>query len=469
MLNELVEVIANGTKSIDGLLTSRAEELKFDPNSGRVAFWAEEKELQVNISEIQVISKALSRSCIKLALLCKARPSEADLNSLLEELGLQINTLLTKYFQLLNLSYADCLFSTVSRMIRTLIVHIQELLQTIGTIQQTGNNDAMNYIAGMINDISQETSKIPMSNKVAYRRLFMETCLSMKDTIQEFKCYLDEAYEKRQNQDDESGITEQLDSKLHVTTHNKHCTKGNDCSTKEKEEKEDNEEEEEEEEEEEDGELDYTPMEVIVVETCVTLMGKSLGCIKHSLPIITSVCDATHCNIDKADMDDTMVTNNGTGTTSACTVIETGGTKHITTPSTLTRRHSQVWVSRLAYLTQSLHKDLLNLGAELYPPFEKDPSQVQALYSNLRDHTLAFVELLFNGECGDNSSVSSPSTNTHSNHNSHDLMEFCTSEDSRVRILQLKNDIDMCISLPIPPVAPAEVVDSPPQPPAAIS
>jgi len=252
MLNELVEVIANGTKSIDGLLTSRAEELKFDPNSGRVAFWAEEKELQVNISEIQVISKALSRSCIKLALLCKARPSEADLNSLLEELGLQINTLLTKYFQLLNLSYADCLFSTVSRMIRTLIVHIQELLQTIGTIQQTGNNDAMNYIAGMINDISQETSKIPMSNKVAYRRLFMETCLSMKDTIQEFKCYLDEAYEKRQNQDDESGITEQLDSKLHVTTHNKHCTKGNDCSTKEKEEKEDNEEEEE--EEEEDGE-----------------------------------------------------------------------------------------------------------------------------------------------------------------------------------------------------------------------
>jgi len=114
-------------------------------------------------------------------------------------------------------------------------------------------------------------------------------------------------------------------------------------------------------------ELDYTTEEVRVVEAAVVLLGKTVGCIKHTLFIATTVCDAM--------------------TTPASAATTTGAEEGV-------EKYSQQWVAQMAHLTQLLNKDALDLGAELYPPFESDVTKISANFDNLRSHCLAYLQLV---------------------------------------------------------------------------
>lgn len=119
---------------------------------------------------------------------------------------------------------------------------------------------------------------------------------------------------------------------------------------------------EEEDEDDCEDELDYTPEEVRVVETAVVLLGKTVGCIKHTLFIATTVCDATTAATGEEQEE--------------------------------VEKYSQQWVAQLAHLTQLLNKDALDLGAELYPPFESDLTKIGANFDTLRSHCLAYLQLV---------------------------------------------------------------------------
>jgi hypothetical protein len=185
--------------------------------------------------------------------------------------------------------------------------------------------------------------------------------LVIKETVQEFKAYLDEAAEKAQTalagdmakaslSDTPVGADEDADE----------CSAGED---------------DDEDDEDDGGELDYTPKEVQTVEGAVKLLGKALGCVKHSLLIGTGVCDRA-----------SALNAPGTPTT----VFSSDAVAEATT----VRQASQQWVAQLARLAQGLKKDVLDLGAELYPPFESDCSTIEDRFAQLRTHCVEYLALL---------------------------------------------------------------------------
>jgi hypothetical protein len=177
--------------------------------------------------------------------------------------------------------------------------------------------------------------------------------------VQEFKAYVEEAHEKQAA----ASSVDTLETKLAASTLNHSGATAEDV-----EEGEDGSDDEEG-EGDDDGELDYTTREVVVVEDCVKLLGKALGCIKHTLQIATAVCDTTHTTAPQTVF-------------AAASGAETG-----------LLQYSEQWVAQLAHLSQLLKKDVLDLGAELYPPFEKDTSAIEGHFATLREHCLSYLRL----------------------------------------------------------------------------
>ena len=156
--------------------------------------------------------------------------------------------------------------------------------------------------------------------------------------------------------------------------------------------KEDDEGEDDEDEDEDDGELDYTPAEVRAVEACVALMQQTLACMKQSMQIATVVCDATHTHATSNTVD-SVSASAGAGASS-----EELGLGLVA--------HSQRWVAQLASLAPALNKEVLDLGAELYPPFEAELAEggcpaggggegkVRCLFASLKAHCQDYLRLL---------------------------------------------------------------------------
>lgn len=139
-------------------------------------------------------------------------------------------------------------------------------------------------------------------------------------------------------------------------------------------------------------ELDYTIRETVLVESCVKLIGKTLGALKNSLLTITMVCDATHANTIFTGVEANSVT-----------------------------AYSEQWVAQLAYLAQALYKDVLDLGAELYPPFESDCTKIQEFFNTLKSHCADYLRLVLV-----------------------DALVSYQAEEGRARLAQLLGDVEAC-------------------------
>jgi hypothetical protein len=166
---------------------------------------------------------------------------------------------------------------------------------------------------------------------------------------------------------------------------------------------EDNEEEENEdknsEDGDEDGNLDYTSTELRVVEGCVKLMKKSLASIKNTLEVATTVCDATHGGAAAATSSagDTVfapTTEQASGQPQTQAYIQTQ-----TQTQEESRTRSQQWVAQLAQQSSAVYSKVLNLGAELYPPFEADTAAIEDTFAQLRGSCLELLQLARTGQC----------------------------------------------------------------------
>eukprot|EP01032_Pedospumella_encystans_P026285 gene26285-29691_t len=282
MYEEVNSALTDGIESVDMMLKSRIEAKQRDPSHIIAAGWKEDESLRNSITILKDIAKVLSNGCIKLILLMKAKPSNDALASLLSELSNHAKLLTAHYFKFLENSVADCLFDSVTRAVRTLLSHIQDFLRAL----QSGSTDSLNYMVGMVTKIVEAMEKIPLSNKQAYRTLFMQNCILVKETLQEFKAYLDEAREKRARQ------AEELPESVLTGVANIALSAQGPVVAEDVEGDSEQDSDEENDEDDCEDELDYTPEEVRVVEASVVLLGKTVGCIKHTLFIATTVCDA---------------------------------------------------------------------------------------------------------------------------------------------------------------------------------
>lgn len=182
----------------------------------------------------------------------------------------------------------------------------------------------------------------------------------VKETVQEFKGYLEEAAEKAQAALEEGMAKASLNDEA-----------GDSAADGDREE----DGSDEGDEEDDDGELDYTTKEVQVVEAAVKLLGKTLGSIKHSLQVCTRVCDTAVAQ-QTGDTPTTVFSSEA--------VAE----------ATAVRQGSQQWVAQLSRLAQALRKDVLDLGAELYPPFEADCGAIVERFTLLKERLVGYLQLL---------------------------------------------------------------------------
>mmetsp|Transcript_26845 Transcript_26845/g.57853 ORF Transcript_26845/g.57853 Transcript_26845/m.57853 type:complete len:141 (+) Transcript_26845:180-602(+) len=131
MFEPTLAVAAQAIGCIDAILRDKVEARRAEPPVISSGVWGDDPALTSTIGEIRNISKVLSNSCIKLALLYSAAPSELAMGSLLGEFDSQMKGLLQHYLHFLTLSLSECLFDLVSRIVRSLLSHIQDLLRAV--------------------------------------------------------------------------------------------------------------------------------------------------------------------------------------------------------------------------------------------------------------------------------------------------------------------------------------------------
>lgn len=192
----------------------------------------------------------------------------------------------------------------------------------------------------------------------------------VKQTLQEFKTYLEEAREKHARRaeaeaEEAAGVPESVLTGVTRMALSADANSAQAAVVAEDVDQDDSDSDDADDEDECDDELDYTAQEEVIVEAVVRLMGRALGCIKQTLFIATAVCD-----------------------------VASAGTAEDDDVNNPTTQYAQQWVAQLAHLTQLLNKDVLDLGAELYPPFESDCSKIQGYFENLRAHCTDYLRLV---------------------------------------------------------------------------
>lgn len=208
----------------------------------------------------------------------------------------------------------------------------------------------------------------------------------MKDTLQEFKAYLEEAREKQTRRAEQEAAAAELPATVLTGVANIALSAQGiepESAVAATAEDVENSDEEDADSDEDEDDLDYTPAEVAVVEAATRLLAKTIGCIKHTLFIATTVCDAL-CTASITTASTAAPTTAPSASTCASGV----------TASPEAVQYSQRWVAQLAHLTQLLNKDALDLGAELYPPFESDLGKIEATFDTLRSHCLDYLRLV---------------------------------------------------------------------------
>lgn len=228
MFEDIITTLSNGVQNIDILIANHIDmnknsqyedelvakldknHIHSDENSlkdtilsqlSKVITWEKDEVLKQSIINMKESAQLLSNNCIKFALLVKANPKPDALQSLIKETSQYIVNFIQYYFDFLKSSYSFCLFDDISRLIRTMLAHNKDLFMIIQSSASNISdiNDSINYQTGMIVKIKEEIDKLPLDNKQAYRRSFMQQCLFIKETIQEFKEYIDEAKRKLEN------------------------------------------------------------------------------------------------------------------------------------------------------------------------------------------------------------------------------------------------------------------------------
>lgn len=96
MFEELSSQLASGLSGIDNVIQAQIE-LRKDQSRTFRGQWAGNNEITKSISSIKDVTKVIAHSCVKLALVLRASPSNAALKSLLDELHKQVDILLAHY------------------------------------------------------------------------------------------------------------------------------------------------------------------------------------------------------------------------------------------------------------------------------------------------------------------------------------------------------------------------------------
>ena len=363
--------------------------------------WDNDEALKGSVMAIKDAAKALSNDYLKLALLVATASSQESLTGLVEELCSCTKAFIHSYFTFLECSYSDCLFDSVTRLVRGVLHHLQELIDTIQSAAATApyvnsnalvcdrhSLDKINYLTGMVLGVKADIDKLPVDNRQSYRKFLLEQCLSINETYKEFRGYVDEA--RRKCDADEEVDRGDASSPEDSTEQSSHSSSNGTKKNEKYSEKEDKDEYDDDDgnnndaddsDDEYEEELDYTELEVRMVDLCVLLIARCVEVVKQSIAVVTVVNDA--------------LSRSSTHDTPLITVFQTHSLSDNPSinidPSFSMWEYSSRWVAHVASLSTELNTKVLDLGAELYPPFADDLQQIQTLAQALSVEVTRYI------------------------------------------------------------------------------
>jgi hypothetical protein len=367
----------------------------------RLVSWDNDESLKGSVMAIKDAAKALSNDYLKLALLVATvtASSQESLTGLVEELCSCTKAFIHSYFMFLERSYSDCLFDSVTRLVRGVLYHLQELIDTIQSATATATApyvhsnalvfdrhslDKINYLTGMVLGVKADIDKLPVDNRQSYRKFLLEQCLSINETCKEFRGYVDEARRKKCNADEEVDRGDPSFPEDSIVQSGGHSSSNGTKKNEKYSEKEDkyeyddddgNNNDADDNDNDDEEELDYTELEVRMVDLCVLLIARCVEVIKQSIAVVTVVNDA--------------LSRSSTHDTPLVTVFQTHSLSD--NPSFSMWEYSSRWVAHVASLSTEVNTKVLDLGAELYPPFADDLQQIQTLAQALSVEVTQFI------------------------------------------------------------------------------
>ena len=256
-------------------------------------------------------------------------------------------------------------------------MQVKEVFQLV--IERNFTN--INSATGMVWKLCEELQNLPMTNKAAYRRVFLDKIVVLKDTIREFGEYIEEAKAAAAlatEAPNAGGVVVSVDD-------------------------------------EDDGEDDdedecYTPEQTAVAEGCMLLVGATMNAIKIGLGAMTLVADSWCPAAGASTAAGYVAGGSEVGDVKTVPVNELASVfattlsmseppaLHLVDQSSKGRDAEDRkmvcgrWVSNLTSHVGGLESAVIDLGAELYPPF--DAAIITANYSELKSKLVAFYCVL---------------------------------------------------------------------------
>jgi hypothetical protein len=169
--------------------------------------WQKCPKLEESIQAFKNHSDALSGSCTKLSLVDLTSMPAEGLQSLFDEI-LQISQgLITAVMVLFGMKLSRPLFDDIHKLAKAELTQVHGLVVSI----HSGRFDTCMAAIGQVWEMNEAIQKLPLTNKVAYKRALMGILSVVKDTHREFQEARDESVElnKRKavgdNENDEGG------------------------------------------------------------------------------------------------------------------------------------------------------------------------------------------------------------------------------------------------------------------------
>ncbi len=215
--------------------------------------WKNDKYYQEQLILFKDSAENISNSCTKFTKLITLKTTNEAINSIVDEIATHSYNLYTYFSVLIIHPMGKPLYKLIIYSILGLLHHLIELLN----IGLSNNFNDLNSITGIIWEICDKIKVIPISNKAAFKRNFLENIFKIKDVIREFNGYIDETITHNNNNEDNNN-----ESKENI-----------------------------EEDDEDDEDEFYNNDELIFVQKSIKLMEICVDTIKLCNDIITTVAD----------------------------------------------------------------------------------------------------------------------------------------------------------------------------------
>lgn len=190
--NSLNGVIVSFIESTDAM----KESVDATPEASlMIGQWQKCDELEQRIKNFKIHSDGLSGSCTKLSVIDISTMPSTGLQSLFDEILRMCRGVISAVMILFSSKLSRPLFDEVHRLAKAELTQVHGLVVAI----HTGLFDTCMTSIGQVWEMNEAIQKLPLTNKVAYKRALMGVLSVVKDTHREFQEARDESVELNKN------------------------------------------------------------------------------------------------------------------------------------------------------------------------------------------------------------------------------------------------------------------------------